>query len=205
MENRKSEISPEESLRIITSMIEATKHNIGDSSHFFLLWGYAVAAGCTLQYILKAVVGYQHHYYAWFVTLIAMVIHFVFLYHRGKTIRAQTFVEEANANLWMAMGMSFFVLAFVFARIGWQYCFPIYILLYGVGTYVSGSLIQFKPLVIGGVICWFLAAITPYLYYDLQILMAAIAIIVSYIIPGHLLRLHYLNNKSVYGAGKAIE
>jgi hypothetical protein len=104
-------------------------------------------------------------------------------------------VSDANAHLWAAMAMSFFVLAFVFTKIGWQYSFPIYILFYGVGTYVSGNLIQFKPLITGGLVCIILAAITPYLYYDLQILMAAIAIIFSYIIPGHLLRLHYLNQK----------
>ncbi len=195
MQDNDKEFSAQDSLRLITSMIETTKCNISDSSHFFLLWGYATATGCVLQYVLKAVVGYRHHYFAWLVTFVAMVIHFGFMRKEGRNRKVKTFVSEANGHLWAAMAMSFFVLVFVFTKIGWQYSFPIYILLYGVGTYVSGNLIQFKPLTIGGLCCIVIAAITPYLYYDLQILMAALAIILSYIIPGHLLRLHYLNKK----------
>jgi len=80
---------------------------------------------------------------------------------------------------------------FIFSKIGWQYCFPFYILFYGVGTYVSGSLLKFKPLVIGGLINLALAIVTAYLPYSLQMVMTALAILISYIIPGHLLRIRY--------------
>jgi hypothetical protein len=56
------------------------------------------------------------------------------------------------------------------------------------GTFVSGSVLKFKPLIVGGIISWILAVIAVYLSYDFQILMGGLAIFFSYIIPGHLLR-----------------
>jgi hypothetical protein len=177
-------------------MIESSKHSISDQSHFYLLWGWAVMLGCTLQYYLKVVVNYPHHYYAWFVTPVVLVIHIFFVIRQGKKELVKTFISEANQYLWTAIGFSFMVISFIFSKIGWQYSYPFYILFYGIGTYVSGRLLKFKPLVIGGICCGVLAAVTAYLKYDLQILMTAFAILISYIIPGHLFRLHYKKTKS---------
>ncbi|MEJ7683803.1 MAG: hypothetical protein WKG06_39275 [Segetibacter sp.] len=96
-----------------------------------------------------------------------------------------------------SIGFSFLALGFVFAHIGWQYCYPFYILLYGVGTYISGSLIKFKPMIIGGLFCFVLVVICVYQPYDLQMLITAFAIIISYIIPGYLLRNQYKKQKTI--------
>jgi hypothetical protein len=191
MEKSEKEFSPQESLRLIQSMIETTKSSISDSSHYFLLWGWAVFMGCVLQYILLAVVNYPHHYYAWFITPLALILHSFFIVRDRKRERVKTFINDANNYLWTAIGLSFFVMSFIFSKIGWQYCFPFYILIYGIGTFVSGNLIRFKPLVIGGIVNLVLAIIAAYLPYNAQILMTAFAILVSYIIPGHMLRIYY--------------
>ncbi len=191
MKKNEEEFSPEDSLVLIRSMIETTKHSISDHSHYYLRWGWAVMIGCIIQYFLMSVIQSPHHYYAWLITPLALILQIVFAIKDKKKERVKTFINEANANLWMVIGLSFVALFFIFSKIGWMYCFPIYILLYGIGTSVSGSLIKFKPLIIGGAANMVLSAITVYLRYDLQILMTAFAILISYIIPGHLLRLHY--------------
>ena len=191
MKTADKDFDPEESLAIIRTMIEATKASIKDSSHYFLLWGWATMIGCIIQYVLLNIVHYKHHYYAWFITLVALVIHFVFIIRDSKTESVKTYISQANSYLWMAIGFSFMVLAFIFSRIGWQYSFPFYILFYGLGTSVSGALLQFKPMVLGGASCFVFAAVAAYIPYDLQILLTAFAILVSYIIPGYLLRLRH--------------
>lgn len=191
MKKNEEEFSPEDSLLLIRSMIETTKHSISDHSHYYLLWGWAVMIGCVIQYFLMSVIKSPHHYYAWLITPLALILQIIFIIKDKKKERVKTFINEANAHLWTIIGLSFIALFFIFSKTGWMYCFPIYILLYGIGTSVSGSLIKFKPLIIGGVANMVLSAITVYLRYDLQILMTAFAILISYIIPGHLLRLHY--------------
>ena len=191
MDSTDKDFSPQESLQLIRSMIETTRNSMSDSSHYYLLWGWATMIGCLLQYFLLAVVKYQHHYFAWFVTPVALLLHFIFIYRDHKKEKVKTFISDATGYLWMIIGFSYFALSFVFAKIGWQYCFPFYIMLYAIGTYISGSLISFKPMAYGGAACLVLVVITPYLRYEEQILSAALAILISYIIPGHLLRNHY--------------
>ncbi|MEO6582948.1 MAG: hypothetical protein ABIO05_01415 [Ferruginibacter sp.] len=186
---------PEESLALIRSMIETTRASIKDSSHYFLLWGWATMIGCIVQFVLKNVVHYEHHYYAWFITPFALMIQFIFIANDRKTENIKTYIGQANGYLWLAIGFSFLVLAFIFSRIGWQYSFPFYILFYGLGTSVSGAFLQFKPMVIGGASCFVFAAVAAYIPYDLQILLTAFAILVSYIIPGYLLRLRHRHTK----------
>ena len=195
MEESDKNFTPQESLRLITSMIETTKASISDNSHFFLLWGWATMAGCMLQFYLMVIVESPRHYYAWFVTPVAVLLHVIFLYKFKKNEKVKTFISEANSYVWVVIGFSFMALSFVFVKIGWQYSFPFYIMLYGIGTYISGSLINFKPMKFGGAACIVLVAVTPYLDYAFQILLAAFAILISYIIPGHLLRNQYRRNK----------
>jgi hypothetical protein len=92
-------------------------------------------------------------------------------------------------HLWTGMGISFFVLSMIFNRMGWNNnIFPFFIMLYGLGTFVSGRLIQFTPLVVGGIIAWVLAIAATFVSYDYQMLMGAAAILFSYIIPAYMLR-----------------
>jgi hypothetical protein len=93
------------------------------------------------------------------------------------------------ASLWTGVGISFFVLTVIIStsKQGWMFSYPFFILLYGLGTYISGRILQFRPLLVGGIINWILACIAAFVHYDYQMLLAAIAILTSYIIPGHLL------------------
>ena len=191
MKNNEKDFSPQESLQLIRSMIETTKHSISDKSHYFLLWGWAVFIGSMLQYYLKVVIHYPQHYYAWYITPVALVIFFILLRRDNKKEKVKTFINDASKYLWTAIGFSFLALGFIFSKMGWQYCYPIYILLYGIGTYVSGSLIKFRPLIIGGLLCFPIAIVTAYVDFDSQIIMLAIAVLISYIIPGHLLKMQY--------------
>jgi hypothetical protein len=191
MENQENEFSAEQSLKLITSMIETTKNSLKDRSHYFLLWGWAVMIASIGQYFLKVIMNYPNHYLVWWITPVILIIQIFLIVHDRKVEKVKTFINEVSAYLWTAIGLSFFAAFFIFSKIGWENCYSFYIILYGIGTYVSGSLIKFKPLIIGGIICFPLAAFTAYLSFDYQIIMLAVAILISYIIPGHLLRLKH--------------
>ena len=191
MDTNETEFSPQESLRLISSMIETTKNSIGDNSIYFLLWGWGVFAACIGQYLLKVVFDYPNNGLVWLIIPVLLVVHIFLVLRKRRKERVKTFINETSAYLWTAIGLSFIVLIFIFSKVGWEYCGSFYILMYAIGTYVSGRLIKFKPLIIGGIICFPLAAANIYLGFDYQIIMLALAILVSYIIPGHLLRNKY--------------
>lgn len=182
--------SPEQSLELIQSMIQKTRTNISENRFYFLLWGWYVFAAILLQFFLKVVVHYQHHYLVWIGVIPATII--TIYYSKRKHNRShQTYAGSSMGYLWTGIGISFFVLSFIisqFQKGGWMAAYPFFILFYGLGTFVSGKILQFRPLVYGGIFNWLLACTCIFVSYDYQLLFAAAAILTSYIIPGHLLK-----------------
>jgi len=188
------ELSPRDSLRIIHTMIEKTKQNISYQSHFFLLWGWGAFIGFTGQYILKVYFEYPKHYQVWWISVVCLAINIVFVVKFSKKIKVKTYVDENTGNLWSGLVISFIVLMIMFSKTGWQNCYPFFMmLLYGTGTFISGKILRFTPLIFGGLISFILAAVSVWFTVDLQLVFAAAAILFSYIIPGHLLYLNYKN------------
>ena len=181
--------SPQDSLQLIQSMIAKTRRDMGDNSIHFLLWGWITFVCCTGQYILKTMLHYDKHYLVWLLVLPTAVFSAYLGNKDNKTREATTYIGDSMKYLWMGMGISFFVLSIILSRLGWgTNVFPFFILLYGLGTFISGKFLQFRPMVLGGVAAWLLAIISGYFNYDYQMLFGAGAILVSYIIPAYMLR-----------------
>ncbi len=183
--------SPQESIELIQRMIHKTKNAAADSSVFFLLWGWVVFVGCLLQYFLKIVLDYPQHYYAWFVIVIGIAGSIYLGIKRDKTILVKTYISAGIEHLWTSIGITYFISSFIFGKIGYENSFTFYMLLYGIGCFATGRILQFSPLVWGGIGAWLLAILSVYLNYDANILVTALSILISYIIPGYLLRMKY--------------
>ena len=190
MESADPKFSPQESLQLIQQMISKTKANLGENSFYFLFWGWLTFAAILIQFFLKVVLQYRHHYFVWLATIPAVIITVIYSSRRRKRRRTKTYVGESMSVVWTGIGISFFVFSFIITNTegGWINAWPSFISLYGLGTFVSGRILQFTPLVAGGILNWVLAIASIYVHFDYQLLLAAAAILTSYIIPGHLLQ-----------------
>ena len=181
--------SPEQSLQLIQTMISKTKQDMSDNGIHFLVWGWITFIACTGQFILKNVFEYEHHYYIWSLIIVGIIFNIWHGIKSGKKERVRTYIGDSMKYLWIGMGLSYFVLSMILTKIGWHTSvFPFFILLYGLGTFVSGNILRFRPLQIGGILAWALAIGAAYAPYDYQMLFAAAAILISYIIPAYMFR-----------------
>lgn len=181
--------SPQESIRLIQSMITKTKQDISDNSIYFLVWGWISFIACTGQFVLKHLMDYERHYLVWWLVVPGIIFSIWQGYRDGKKQVVSTYIGESIKSLWLGMGICYFVLSMILTKMGWDtVVFPFFIMLYGLGTFISGNIIKFNPLVIGGIIAWILAILSVFVNYDYQMLFGAAAILVSYIIPAYLLR-----------------
>ena len=186
--------SPQQSLQLIQSMIEKTKTNIGGSRFYFLFWGWYVFLAFILEFLLKVVIKTEYHSLVWLGVFPAVIITIIHSRKNSKS-SVRTYVGDSMGYLWTGIGISFFVMSFIISNMGedgWYHGYPFFILFYGLGTFVSGKILQFKPLIYGGIFNWVLACVCVLVPYDYQLLIAATAILCSYIIPGHLIA----NNKN---------
>lgn len=198
MEKEEKELSPQESLALIQNMITKTKGAVADDSFHFLLWGWLVFGCCVAGYVLKVFVAYPNHFIVWWLMPVGGIISGWYGAKQSKRQRVKTFLDEALGYLWIAIALSFIALVAVnmIGGFAWQTAFTYYIMLYAIGTFVSGSLLRFMPLVYGGLLNFVLCVVSAKFTYDGQLLIGALAILISYIIPGHLLRRKYQKQNS---------
>lgn len=181
--------SHEESLRLIRSMIDKTRQGISVKAHYFLVWGWITFIALVSQFILKHIVQYEKHYMVWLLIIVGVVYSTIAGIRDGRREQHKTYIGESMRHLWMGMGIAFFILSVVLSKIGWNTSvYPFFIILYGLGTFISGNILKFKPLIIGGILAWGLAILAVFVDYDYQMLVGAASILVSYIIPAYLLQ-----------------
>ncbi len=179
-------ISEQESLAIIHNMIAQSKQSIVDRSKYFLMWGIAVFICAIVQYaLLKDLqTGTQK---VWLLMPLLAVVQILLSYRDRKIERVVTFTRNAISSVWISLGIGFFILAFLSARISFD-MFPFLILFYAIGTFITGRIIAFRQLIIGGVISFILSIGITYIDGPEKLLVLALSVLVSYIIPGILLK-----------------
>src|SRR4051812_30178874 len=101
--------TPQESLALIQSMISKAKTSIASDRFYFLLWGWFAFAAFLSEYLLKVVVHYQQHYIVWWLCIPVIVVSFIYGSRQSKKEKVQTYIGESMGNLWMGVGISFFV------------------------------------------------------------------------------------------------
>lgn len=187
-------ISEKESLDIIRNMVEKYKGNIKEGSKYYLLWGWAVLLASIGQYIMIEVMASDYHWVLWPVFMIgAGLVSGIMGYRESKQTRYKTFIDNAMIYLWLGFVILLFLVLAFSQTIGWNNAYILVIALYGFGTFVSGGIISFRPLLIGGLISLalsFFAAFNTVMFEEfsnvLVLLMASIT--VSYLIPGYMLK-----------------
>jgi hypothetical protein len=179
-----------EKLNLIYEMIENSKTNLSSSAFFYLLWGWLVlVASLTHFFLMKVHVDYS--YLVWPAMMIAgMIASTVKGIRLGKQTKVWTHIDTALVYLWWGFFFTIVVfLAFAIAgRMSWNVTDALIISLYGLGTFVSGGILKFRPLIIGGICSWVIALFAFWVREEYVLLLIAASVIIAYLIPGYMLK-----------------
>ena len=185
------EFSGRDSIQLIESMINKAKNQFDENGHLYLLWGWVVFFCSTSQFILLHFLRYERHYLVWLCTWLVVIYQVIYLSRKRKHARVRTYTDEIIGYVWLAFVISMLLIAFILAKGGATKVYtiinPAFLALYGIPTVLSGVILRFTPLKIGGLCCWLLSVAATFLRYDYQLLMIAAAMLVAWIIPGYLL------------------
>ncbi len=185
---KEKEISQEEGLKIISDMIGQAKSNIASGgSFYFLMWGFVVAIANLSFYYLEVVVAYDKPYIVWMVTFPAVIVTIIYSSRQKKKAVVHGHLDNIHGQIWIGIFVCMMITLVFAAKIG-MFQNAIILLLSGLGTYVTGQMLKFTPLILGGITLWLGAIIAFMVTPTDQSLVAGIAIIIGYIIPGFLLK-----------------
>ena len=189
-------ISGAESIRIIQNMINKAKNQFSENGFMYLLWGWAVLVCSVAEFILLHYIKYEQHYLVWTLVWLVLIYQIFYLRKKYKTRTVGTYTEDIIKYVWICFAIVMFMMGFVLGRLlgaeYYKYINPVLLVVYGIPTFLSGIILRFRPLVIGGICCWLLSILATFSGYDYQLLFLSAAVILAWIIPGYLLRAKFM-------------
>src|SRR5215813_1417786 len=93
--------TPQESIRLIQSMIDKTRQNMSDKSIYYLVWGWITFIACIGQFVLKHLLDYEQHYLVWWLVVPGVIFTVWYSAKQGKTQKVKSYVDESIKYLWI--------------------------------------------------------------------------------------------------------
>ena len=194
MESTEKTLNERESLQLIEQMMLTAKQEIGEDGIMYLAWGWLVLVAALTNYALQFILQNPYHWLPWAVLMpLGGIFSFIYGARKSKQQRVKTFVGEFLGYLGIAFGVCLFVVLFFGYKLQLN-CYPMVMLIYGIWLFVSGGMLRFKPLIIGGIINWGFAIASFFVTFDIQLIFIAVAVLLGYIIPGHMLNQQFRKN-----------
>lgn len=184
------ELSSQDSLALITDMIRKAKREVaGDGSFQILLWGWTISI-CNLGHYALMKAGVANSYLIWLLVIPTTVVSTVYGIRKGKKARVKTHLDIVISQLWIAVFVGI-IIVLGFMNILEFNQNPVILILAALGMFVTGTLIRVNLVKLGGVILGLGAIIAFTLPVMDQYLVAGIAIILGYLVPGYYLKKNY--------------
>lgn len=179
-------LSASESLDIIAAMIRDVKGNVRRNSFYFLLWGWVVIIANLGMYALTQL-DYAYPFAVWLITIPAWIITLYKVFRGKRAQRVSSHFDSVTMALWLSFGLTLFIIIFFGYRINFQIN-SVILLITAIPTIVSGVIIKFRPLVVGGIIFWISGAVCFLVGIETQPLVSAMGTVCGYLIPGYMLK-----------------
>ena len=190
------QFNEQNSLQLIESMINKAKNNFSESGTLYLLWGIVVFVCSIVQFVAIHFYNNQNAYYIWFLTWLVVIYQVIFLSRKAKKEKVKTYTADILKYVWICFAASMFLFIFILQYQKAYYSInPAILVLYGLPTFLSGVILKFRPLTIGGIACWLLSFGSVFVPYDYQLLFICAAVLFAWIIPGYLLRIKFKNQQ----------
>jgi hypothetical protein len=176
-----------ESLKLITEMIAKAKSAYHSNGTGAIMWGIVVFF-CSMFSFFQLQFQFDIGFDIWWLMFLALIPQFYFILKNGKTKNFVSYEEKTMRFVWWAFGASILMLMFFNTHYRPSHSESLFLMLFGLPTFITGGMFRFKPMIIGGIICWLLFVISLYTEFKINLLLMALAALSAWLIPGIVLR-----------------
>lgn len=182
------DLTPEQSLATIEAMIAEAKRSFHRNSFYFMLWGALLIAAMVSNVVL-AYMNNPLGPYSWGVAGVAGgLISFLHGSRENKQHQVRTAMDRVIVWLWVAFVVTMLVTMIGAGVAGYNTPIGSIMVLTGLPTFVSGQLMRFRPLILGGILFWVLGTISFFVDVPVMAGLYVAAMFFGYIVPGYLLK-----------------
>lgn len=199
------EITYEEGFQLIRSMIASARESYHSTGIGAMMWGIVIAV-CSLVNFLELQYQFNLPFDIFWLALVAIIPQILISRKESREKKIKAHDDRFIKYLWIAFGICIFLLihSINLVFINWapvskeytalsghapsfrfsEFTASLFLMLYGLPTFVTGAACRFKPMLWGGVLCWGCAVITAYTPVKIDLLLMAFSAIVAWFIPG---------------------
>jgi hypothetical protein len=189
-----------QSLQVIHEMIQVSQKKLKNDGILFILWGWLMFYNYISNYILGQIVTtYQlrkiFEYAGNVIGILAIA--FTIYYIVKQRRKVQTYIGISLRYVWFSLIISLaltnLILFNIQKGINFELQHPVFMVFIAFATVITGGILRYRFIIVGGIIFGILAYISSYLNLQEQLLLEAIAWLIAFIIPGHIM---YLKRKN---------
>ncbi|MBK8953151.1 MAG: hypothetical protein IPM85_13670 [Chitinophagaceae bacterium] len=210
--NNGNQLNEKESLALIAQMINKAKESCHHTGVSTIMWGIVITV-CSLVRVAEIHFNYWLPFDIYYTTFIAVLPQIYFSIREKRERRVKTWEDSFIDYTWLGFGISIFLLIIITNIIGhnmqpvikkyelltaspspfrfYEYVAPLFLMLYGLPTFITGAGTKFRPMLLGGVFCWVASIITIYTPGKIDLLLTALAAMLAWLIPGIILEREY--------------
>lgn len=194
--DEEKQLTEQESLALITSMIAKAKNSYIDSGIGPLSWGILITF-CSLVSYFQKVFDFSFGFDIWIISALALIPQ-IYLSIRARKTQNFTTHEGLMMNyIWGTFAVCIFMISFYANKTHAPHVIALDMMIFGVPTFITGGIRKFKPMIIGGLICWVCSIASYYTGYVNGMLLMAVSAFFAWLIPGIILRKRYLKLANV--------
>ncbi|HQW84752.1 MAG TPA: hypothetical protein PK987_09835 [Ferruginibacter sp.] len=184
-------LTESESLQLITEMIGKAKNAYHSNGTSAILWGFIIFF-CSIFDFLQMHLKFDIGFNIWWLMFVALAPQFFMMLKNGNKKNFVSYEEKTMSFVWWAFAASVVMLMFFNNFYRPSHSESLFLLLFGIPTFITGGMFRFKPMIIGGIICWSLFFISLYTGLKINLLLMALAALSAWLIPGIILRKKYI-------------
>jgi hypothetical protein len=188
------EFSYEESIRLIDSMIKKAKRSYVTKGLASIVWGMLIIV-CSLVTWAQIQLSFDIGFDIWLLLFFAIIPQIYFSVKEKRQRKFESLEGESISYVWTAFGGAIFIVSFYNSRYGSNESSTLFMVLYGIPTFITGGMMKFKPMIFGGLVCWLFSIISVYTPVNVDLLLMAGCGLFAWLIPGIVLWRRYQKRK----------
>lgn len=183
-----------QSLQVIKEMIQVSKKKIINDGILLIVWGYAASLPALIKYLkeiffLPNRVMFLLKFVDPVLPLLALVFTIYYIFRQRKKVT--TYIGESLRYVWISffgcMVLTNLILYNVTHEVNFTLQHPLFMVLTAFAILVTGVILRYKPIIIGGIVFGILAYFASLLNLHDQMLLDGIGWFLALAIPGHIL------------------
>lgn len=183
-----------QSIKVIREMIQVSQKKMKNDGVLFIFWGWLMFYNYISSFVFKKIVvtyGIKKGFQYFGIVLGIFAFAFTIYYLVKKSRKITTYIGISLRYVWISvivcLSLTNMIIYNVIHTFNPELQHPVFMVFLAFAIVVTGGILRYWLLIAGGIIFATLAYICSYLTIDWQMLAEALAWLIAFVIPGHIM------------------